>query len=134
MAPRDVEELERGVGWRPRVALPGLNGSRTDVEHPGERDLRDAKVAEPPKPRRPDSKTRWAELLQRVFREDVLACPCGGRRRVIAFITKQAVVKAILEHLGLPTTGPTIAPARSTAPPEAAPWQDDVPSLQLALR
>jgi hypothetical protein len=26
----------------------------------------------------------WAELLQRVFLEDALACPCGGGRRVIA--------------------------------------------------
>ncbi len=88
----------------------------------------------PKKPRRPDSRIRWAELLQRVFREDVLACPCGGRRRVIAFITKQRVIKAILEHLGLPTTNSPIAPARGTAPPDVAPWQDDVPSLQLALR
>ena len=76
----------------------------------------------------------WAELLQRVFREDVLACPCGGRRRVIAFIIERTVIKAILERLGLPTTGPPLAPVRSTAPPDATPWQDDVPSLQLALR
>src|SRR5271168_3334987 len=25
----------------------------------------------------------WASLLQRVFLEDVLACPCGGRRRIV---------------------------------------------------
>ena len=93
-----------------------------------------APLAEPSKPRRPDSKIRWADLLQRVFREDILACPCGARRRVIAFITKQAVIKAILEHLGLPTNCPPIAPARSTAPPNVDPWQDDVPSLQLAHR
>ena len=93
-----------------------------------------APLAEPSKPRRPDAKIPWAELLQRVFLEDVLACPCGGRRTVIAFITKRTVVKAILEHLGLPTTGPPIAPARSTAPPDLAPWQDDVPALLEALR
>ncbi len=93
-----------------------------------------APLAEPSKTRRPDAKIPWAELLQRVFREDVLACPCGGRRRVLAFITERAVVKAILEHLGLPTTAPPIAPARSTAPPDLAPWQDDVPTLQQTLR
>jgi hypothetical protein len=93
-----------------------------------------AQLAEPSKPRRPDAKIPWAELLQRVFLEDVLACPCGGRRRVIAFITERTVVKAILEHLGLPTTGPPIAPARRTAPPDLVPWQDDVPTLQQALR
>jgi hypothetical protein len=53
---------------------------------------------------------------------------------VIAFITERTVVKAILEHLGLPTTGPPLAPARSTAPPELAPWQDDVPTLQHPRR
>jgi hypothetical protein len=26
----------------------------------------------------------WAELLRRVFATDVLACPCGGRRSVVA--------------------------------------------------
>ena len=53
--------------------------------------------------RSPDQTPRspWAELLQHVFLEDVLACPCGGRRRVIAFITERTVVKAILEQLGL---------------------------------
>ncbi len=85
------------------------------------------------KPRRPDSKIRWAELLQRVFREDVLACPCGGRRRVLAFVTERNAIRAILEHLGLPTTGPPIAPAGSGAPADTAPWQDDVPSLPFTL-
>lgn len=27
----------------------------------------------------------WADLLRRVFAEDVLCCPCGGRRSVAAF-------------------------------------------------
>jgi hypothetical protein len=31
------------------------------------------------------SRIPWAELLMRVFREDVLACPCGGRRVVLAY-------------------------------------------------
>ncbi|HYY53287.1 MAG TPA: transposase, partial [Myxococcales bacterium] len=33
------------------------------------------------------SRIPWAELLLRVFREDVLVCPCGGRRVVLAFVT-----------------------------------------------
>ena len=41
--------------------------------------------------------------------------PCG-KRKLIALITDGKVVRAILEHLGLPTTAPTLAPARS--PPE----------------
>jgi len=70
----------------------------------------------------------------RVFREDVLLCPCGGRRVVLAFITEKKVVREILERLGLPTTGPPIAPARIASEGEDAPWQDDVPELQQPLR
>ena len=50
--------------------------------------------------------------MLRVFEIDVLACPCGGRRRVIALLTDPTVVRRILAHLGLPTTAPAIAPAR----------------------
>ena len=80
------------------------------------------------------SRIPWTELLLRVFREDVLLCPCGGRRVVLAFITEKKVVKEILEHLGLPSTGPPVAPTRITAASEEAPWQDDVPELQQTLR
>ena len=83
---------------------------------------------------RETSRIPWAELLLRVFREDVLVCPCGGRRVLLAFITEKKVVKEILEHLGLPPTGPPIAPARITAAGEDAPWQDEVPELQQTLR
>ena len=44
----------------------------------------------------------WAELLERVFRIDVLRCErCGGRMTVLAFLTERASVKKILEHLGI---------------------------------
>jgi len=55
----------------------------------------------------------WASLLRRVYLEDVLACPCGGRRRIIADIQERDVIVAILEHLGLPTESPPVARARS---------------------
>jgi len=74
------------------------------------------------------------ELLLRVFRQDILACPCGGRRKVIAFIDEKPVIERILGHLGLPTTGPPTAPARLPTLAEASPWQDDVPELQQSLR
>jgi hypothetical protein len=80
------------------------------------------------------SRIPWAELLLRVFREDVLLCSCGGRRVVLAFITEKKVVKVILEFLGLPTTGPPISPARTSAAGEDTPWQDDLPELQQSLR
>ena len=92
-----------------------------------------ASEPQPAPPAPPASRIRWSELLLRVFREDVLSCPCGGRRVVLAFITEKKVIHRILEHLGLPTTGPPIAPTRSTTP-EFAGWQDDVPELQQSRR
>src|SRR6185369_6346163 len=55
----------------------------------------------------------WASLLKRIYLQDVLACPCGGRRNVIADILDPSVVVAILVHLGLPPLPPPIARARS---------------------
>jgi len=54
---------------------------------------------------------------------------------VLAFITEKKVVKEILEHLGLPATGPPIAPGRMVpVADEDTPWRDDVPELQQSLR
>jgi hypothetical protein len=63
------------------------------------------------------SRSKWADLLQRVFEIDALRCPyCLEKRKLIALITDGKVVRRILEHLGLPTAAPVLAPARS--PPE----------------
>ena len=50
----------------------------------------------------------------------VLACPCGGRRRVIGDITQPEVITAILTALKLPTEAPPIARARDPAELKAA--------------
>jgi hypothetical protein len=55
----------------------------------------------------------WATLLKRVYDLDALACPCGGRLRVIALITERAVATAILNSVGLPSQPPPVARARS---------------------
>jgi hypothetical protein len=57
----------------------------------------------------------WASLLKRVFWEDVLACPCGGRRRIVSDVQDRDAVIAILAHVGLPTEAPPIARARAPA-------------------
>jgi len=44
---------------------------------------------------------------------------------------ERSAVKQILEHLGLPSTGPPLAPARAGRFAQDNPWQDDVPALQL---
>jgi hypothetical protein len=51
----------------------------------------------------------------------------------MAYFTQREPVKAILDHLGLPSTGPSIAPARFNVESDGA-WQDDVPALRRSLR
>ena len=53
--------------------------------------------------------------MKRVFLFDVLTCPCGGMRSLIAAITHHEVIVKILDHLGLPSEPPQVSPAR--APP-----------------
>jgi hypothetical protein len=60
----------------------------------------------------------WAELLLRVFSEDVLVCPrCRSRRHMIAMITDPATIRRFLLHLKLPPDPLPIAPARELAQP-----------------
>ena len=42
---------------------------------------------------------RWANLIRRVHKTDPLLCDCGGKFRVISFITEQKVIRRILDHL-----------------------------------
>jgi hypothetical protein len=58
----------------------------------------------------------WADLLRRVFADDVLQCPCGGRRSVIAVVANPTMARTLLVALGRPNEPATFAPAR--APPQ----------------
>jgi hypothetical protein len=59
----------------------------------------------------------WAALLHRVLFIDALSCgTCGGRRKVISLLSDPAVVKRILDHLGLPSTPPRLSLARPRLP------------------
>ena len=56
----------------------------------------------------------WPQLLARIYGVFALKCSgCGGRVRLVGFITEPATVRQILAHVGEPTTAPAIAPARS---------------------
>lgn len=61
----------------------------------------------PPRPR-----VDWATLLRHTFGLDVLECPCGGRRRMLAAVTSPTVAEKVLRAMGKlpphlpPTTGP----------------------------
>jgi hypothetical protein len=54
----------------------------------------------------------WPSLLRRTFASEIFDCDCGGRRRVVAFVSDRAQAMEILQKLGLPTQAPRIARAR----------------------
>jgi hypothetical protein len=61
----------------------------------------------------------WAELMVRVFAQDVLECPrCQGRMKLIATITNPIVIVAILSCVGLEARPPPLAPAYPSPEPE----------------
>ena len=54
----------------------------------------------------------WAELMKRVFLADVLKCErCSGTMKILAAIHPPEATAKILEHLGLPSRAPPLAPA-----------------------
>ena len=108
--------------WRSRIAAPDREPRETRPEAP-----RDHVPTEKASER---SKTNWlwAELMQRSFGFDVLACPrCGDRLELIALIEDPTVIRRILSHLGLPTEIPTARPARAPPLPigRRDTWYDD---------
>ena len=67
----------------------------------------------------PTYRMKWAQLLERVFGIDVLACSaCGGRMKLIALLEEGEGVREILRHLGLPDA--PLPRARSRGPPEGS--------------
>ena len=69
-----------------------------------------------PPPRVPNR--TWADLMQRSFGFDVLACPrCAGRLKLVALIQDGPVIQRILRHVGMPSVAPEMRLSR--APPEA---------------
>jgi ribosomal protein S27E len=56
----------------------------------------------------------WAAMIRKVYEVDPMTCPrCGGRMKVVAFLTEPAVVDRIIDHLKLTF-------AAEKPPPEAA--------------
>ena len=62
---------------------------------------------------------RWADLMKRVFKIDVLRCPCGGRLRFVAAIFEPTAIQAIIAavHLADEDAGDDRAEATSRGPP-----------------
>jgi len=99
--------------WSATYALTRIVESWPEVSH--ESDARTAASSG-------SSSSPWAELLAKVYEIDVLACPeCGGRMQLIAFIAEPTAAKRILDHLGLDSTGPPLAPPRVGQPDSVEP-------------
>jgi hypothetical protein len=101
--------LSSGAAWRARIVPKTQEKSELPVVRPRGRRL------------------DWANLLRRVYLAEVLACACGGTRRVIASIEEGPAARKILQHLGLPHELPVLAPARLSQPelwPTGPPVED----------
>ena len=98
-------------GSDPQVVEAGEDNPQQHSEHGGSDDAPPAGSV-PPRYRR-----AWHKLLKRIFDLSVLVCPrCGSTMRRISHIVKPQTIVRILDHLGLPSEMPPIAPAR--APPQ----------------
>ncbi len=65
------------------------------------------------------ARSRWAQLLARIYEVFPLRCPeCGSDMRILAFLTDPEPTGAILRHLELPAAPPRLSPARG--PPQPA--------------
>jgi len=59
----------------------------------------------------------WAEIIRKVYEVDPLVCPpCGGRMKVISFLTEYAVVDRITPHLGMTFAAEKSPPAHAFEP------------------
>ena len=110
-APAQTAPVQPGTGEGVPGAAPqgNANAGQTQPE-----------PAELPPKRSPVHHYLWAVLIARIYEVFPLLCPmCGGQMRLIAFITEGAEVRKILNHIGVDSEPPSIAPARG--PPL---WQD----------
>jgi hypothetical protein len=72
----------------------------------------------PPRPGTRRPRLDWASLQRRTFEADVWACPCGGRRKVLAVVTSRRTAEEVLANLGLlPRSAPSPA---AQSPPQLA--------------
>jgi hypothetical protein len=46
-----------------------------------------------------DALNTWARLIRKIFEADPLLCPCGGRMRIVSFMTEPGVIDRIVRHL-----------------------------------
>jgi uncharacterized protein with PIN domain len=61
------------------------------------------------------SQIRFADLLKKTLNVDIEVCPkCGGKMKIIAFVTSHKEVQRYLRGQKLPSETPQFAPARGS--------------------
>lgn len=100
LIPPPMHNLVRYYG----VLAPG-SPLRADVLRPPA----ESTPTRPTAPARP-ARMPWADSILRVFVKDVLQCPCGGRLRVVAVITKPDVIEAFAAAITLCKQSPARGP------------------------
>jgi hypothetical protein len=109
----------------PAVEPPAMHPPNEDA--PDSEDGGDTSGVMAPTPTVRPRRLGWAKLLRRVLNVDALTCPeCTTSMTVIAFLTDPPVLMRILDHLSLPSSPPTVAPARSPLD-EAGLFADEPP-------
>jgi hypothetical protein len=71
------------------VASAEDNNAASPGANHGEQDISDGSR---------EARSTWARLIKKIFEADPLLCPCGGRMRIVSFITDPRVVDRILRH------------------------------------
>jgi len=119
---RDRYRIPLPPGVEPPEPIPDVDSSASE-------DGADTTADDAARPAVRPRRLGWAKLLLRVLRVDALTCPeCATSMTVIAFLTDPQVLTRILDHLGLPSSPPSLAPAgaqprfRSSSSPTRAPY------------
>ena len=108
--PNKGEQMVRYYGSYSNVA----RGKR---KKKGQDDLIDS-ILEPDGSSR-EYKRNWARLIQKIYEVDPLTCSkCQGRMRVISVIEQPAIIKKILQHLGLWERKARPPPRANASPPD----------------
>ena len=113
--PNKREQLVRYYGVYSNVS----RGKRKKEEHKKDVIGKPEFVEVPPPLVSKELKKRWSYFIRKVYETDPLVCPkCSGEMHIISYIDQGAVIKKILQHLGLWE--------ESHAPPDRGPPEREI--------
>ena len=89
--------------------------------------------SDPDTPFRRKCRLTWAALIKAIYEVDPLTCPkCGGKMKIVSFITEAAVVQKILRHCRL-WKEPLPIPIRPPPPGTPPPFREPEPVLDYSF-